>query len=165
MPNATAPTTATEPNTAPAIMTSLRILPPEEVPETGSELEVGTPDGGNIVMIVGCKVIVKMLWLEGEGDDEEAVGDGADALDDVIWPGLILVVVLSCVVSVWFGVEGVVAGYEAVVGGSKAELIGITSVLVFSRPSMPIMVCAVPSCRKKVPSPFAQLHVPAATPG
>ena len=61
--------------------------------------------------------------------------------------------------------EGVVAGYEAVVEGSVAELIGITSVLVFSRPSMPIMVCAVPSCKKKVPSPLAQLHVPAATPG
>ena len=84
MPNATAPTTATEPNTAPEIMASLRILPPEEVPETGGELEVGTPDGGNIVMIVGCKVIVKMLWLEGEGDDEEAVGDGADTLEDVM---------------------------------------------------------------------------------
>ena len=84
MPITTAPTRATEPNTAPAIMASLRILPPEEVPETGSELEVGIPDGGNIVMIVGCKVIVKMLWLEGEGDDEEAVDDGPDALEDVM---------------------------------------------------------------------------------
>ena len=94
------------------------------------------------------------------------VGDATDALEDVVWPGLILVVGSSCVTSVLLGVkEVVIAGYEAVVEGSAAELIGIASVRVLSRPSMPMMVCAEPSCSEKVPSPLAQLHVPAAAPG
>ena len=41
----------------------------------------------------------------------------------------------ACVAPVWLGVEEVVmAGFEAVVEGVEAELIGITFVSVFSRP-------------------------------
>ena len=53
-----------EPAAIPAMKAVLCVLPPEETAETVGELEpevVGTPDGGNIVMMVGCKVIVKIL--------------------------------------------------------------------------------------------------------
>lgn len=62
------PTTAAakiaEPTETPALKAILCVTPMEETAEAVRELEpeaVGIPDGGIIVMIVGCKVIVIML--------------------------------------------------------------------------------------------------------
>ncbi len=62
------PTTAAakiaEPAETPAMRAALCVTPLEEIAEAVGELEpeaVEIPDGRIIVMIVGCKVIVKML--------------------------------------------------------------------------------------------------------
>ena len=44
---------------------------------------------------------------------------------------------------------------------AEAELIGTTSVLVNPSPVTPMMVCATPVCRKKVPWPLPQSQAPA----